>query len=135
MTGIKKGAQTLILVAGIIETAIAFIAYWIFFAISKTNGAPMTTPMVLLFSGMLGGILAIIAAVLIKYTNLGGSILSAIAAVLQFFATLFLIIQISNGSSFGDAVMYILPFFILPNALVVAGAIMLFVPVKNQEKQ
>lgn len=134
MSGLKRGAQILILISGILETAVAFVAYWVFYAISKSNGSSMLTPMVILFSGMVGGILAIIGSVLIKSTKMGGAILSAVSAGLQFFATLFLILQM-NGASFGDAVMIILPFFILPNALCIAGAVMAFIPQKEEVKE
>ena len=135
MSGLKRGAQILILISGILETAIAFVAYWVFYAISKSNGSSMLTPMVILFSGMVGGILAIIGSVLIKSTKMGGAILSAVSAGLQFFATLFLILQM-NGASFGDAVMIILPFFVIPNALTLSGGVIGFVSLfKNEEEK
>lgn len=132
MKGLKKGSFILVLISGIIETIVAFVAYWVFYAIAKANDTSLVTPMVLLLFGMLGGILAIIGSVLLKYTKIGGAVLCAVAAGLQLFATLYLVVKIGSGTGFGDAVMIILPFFILPNALSVAGAIMAFVPNKDE---
>ena len=132
MKGLKKGSFVLTLISGIVETIVAFVAYWIFYVIAKTNDTSLVTPMILLFFGMLGGILSIIGSVLLGYTKIGGAVLNAIAAVLQLFATLYLVISIGSTGGFGDASMIILPFFILPNALGVSGAIMAFVPQKDE---
>lgn len=132
MNGMKKGGMALVLVSGIVETVVSFSAYWVFYAISKSNAdVTILTPMVILLSGLLGGILAIIGAVLIKNTRIGGAILSMVAAGLELFATLFLIVQ-SSLTTMGDAAMIILPFFILPNALAIAGATMALIPQKDQ---
>ena len=132
MNGMKKGGMALVLVSGIVETVVSFSAYWVFYAISKSNAdVTILTPMVILLSGLLGGILAIIGAVLIKSTRIGGAILSMVAAGLELFATLFLIVQ-SSLTTMGDAAMIILPFFILPNALAIAGATMALIPQKDQ---
>ncbi len=133
MKGLKKAGMGLVLASGIIETVVAFVAYWVFYVMYKNGNGTLTTPMVLLLAGMLGGILAIIGSVIIKSTKLGGPILSAIAAALELFATLFLIIQVSTTNLPEDAAMIILPFFILPNALGIAGAVMAFIPPKDQE--
>ena len=132
MKGLKKGAFVLTLIAGIIETIVAFVMYWVFYVIALANDTSLTTPMILLFFGMLGGILGIIGSVLLKYTKMGGAVLSAVAAVLQLFTTFYLIIQIGNDTGFSQAVMIALPFFILPNALSAAGSIMAFVPNKDE---
>ena len=134
MSPMKKSGMALVLSSGIIETIVAFEAYWIFYAMYKAGAAGVTiyTPMVLLLSGMLGGILAIIGAILIKTTKLGGPILSLVAAGLQLFATLFLIVQVSAMGGSNDAAMIILPFFILPNALAIAGGTMAIIPPKDE---
>ena len=128
MTNLKKSGMALIITAGAIETVISFIAYWIFYLMSKSGGTTLVTPLVIVFAGLLGGVLGIIAGVLVRSTKMGGGILSCVAAGLQLFATVFLIIQLSIGSTGGDAVMIILPFFILPNALAIAGSVMCMVP-------
>ena len=132
MSGMKKGGMALVLASGIVETIVAFVAYWVFYGIAKANSMSLVTPMVILLSGLLGGILAIIGAVLIKSTRIGGPVLSMVAAGLQLFATLFLIVQASSTQNIGDAAMIILPFFILPNALGIAGATMALIPPKDQ---
>lgn len=137
MSQLKKSGMALVLSSGIVETVVAFVAYWIFYVMYKTGADGMTiyTPMVLLLSGMLGGILAIIGAVLIKTTKLGGPILSLVAAGLELFATLFLMIRVTAVGSSNDAAMIILPFFILPNALAIAGGVMAIVPPKDESKK
>ena len=122
MENLKKSAVVLSLIAGIVETIVAFVAYWVFFALYKSGSTTIgrITPMVILFAGLLGGILAIIGAILTKTTKLAGTIIVAFATVLSLFATLFLILKM--GGSTEDAVMFILPFFVVPNALMIAGA-------------
>lgn len=132
MSSLKKAGTGLVLASGIIETIIAFVAYWVFYIIYKNGTGTLVTPMVLLLAGMLGGILAIIGAVIIKSTKLGGPILALVAACLELFATLYLIIQVGTTHLPEDAAMIILPFFILPNALCIAGAVMAILPVKDQ---
>lgn len=124
MENLKKSAIILSLLAGIIGTTVSFVAYWVFFALSKSGGSNIgrITPMVILFAGILGGILAIIGAVLIKSTKLAGAILCGVAMVLLVFATLFLILKMGGNSE--DAVMFILPFFVVPDALIVAGGVL-----------
>ena len=80
MNSMKRSGMGLVLASGIIETIIAFVAYWVFYALDSGN---LATPMVILMFGMLGGILAIIGSVLIKSTRLAGPILSMIAAGLE----------------------------------------------------
>lgn len=134
MSPMKKSGMALVLSSGIVETVVAFVAYWVFYAMYKagTNGITIYTPMVLLLSGLLGGILAIIGSVLIKTTKLGGPILSLVAAGLQLFATLFLMVQVTATGSTNDSAMIILPFFILPNALAIAGGVMAIIPAKDE---
>ena len=132
MNSMKRSGMGLVLASGIIETVIAFVAYWVFYALDSGN---LVTPMVILMFGMLGGILAIIGSVLIKSTRLAGPILSMIAAGLELFATLYLIVMVGAKLTALNttAIMVILPFFILPNALAIAGATMALVPPKDQE--
>ena len=132
MGSLKKAGTGLVLASGIIETVVAFSAYWVFYGLYKNGTGTLLTPMVLLLAGMLGGILAIIGSVIIKSTKLGGPILAMIAAGLELFATLFLIIQVATTHLPEDAAMIILPFFVLPNALCIAGAVMAILPIKDQ---
>ena len=132
MTGLKKTGRGLVLASGIIETIVAFAAYWVFYAFYKSGSFSLVTPMVLLLAGMLGGILAIIGGATIKSTRLGGPILSLVGAALELFASLYLIIQVGLQNLPEDAAMISLPFFILPNALGIAGAVMAIIPPKDQ---
>lgn len=128
MSSMKKGGMALILAAGIIETIVAFVTYFvIYFALHQT-----TMAMVLLLGGLLGGVLGIIGGSLVKATRIGGGVLSAVAAGLMLFATLFMIIQTATVKDLGDAPMVILPFFILPNALAIAGSVMALLPPKDE---
>ena len=126
---LRNSGMGLVLASGIIETVVAFIAYFVFYF----GFHHQTAAMVLLLGGMLGGVLAIIGSILIKSTRLGGPILSMVAAALQLFATIYLIIIVSgeNNGIDPNGVMVILPFFILPNALAIAGASMAIIPSKD----
>ena len=125
---LRNSGMGLVLASGIVETIVAFICYFVFYF----GMSDRTTAMILLLGGMLGGILAIIGSILIKSTKLGGPILSLVAACMQLFATVYLIISISGQTGNTDGVMIILPFFILPNALAIAGATMAIIPPKDQ---
>ena len=127
MTPLKKSGAGLILASGIVETVVAFTAYWVFYFAFHH----MVTSMVLLVCGILGGVLAIIGAVLTRNTKLTGPILGLSAVCLELFATLFLVIQASLEVLPEEASMIILPFFVLPNALGIAGGIMAIVPSKD----
>ena len=127
MTNLKKSGMGLTIAAGSVESAVAFVAYFIiYFALRQT-----LTAMVLLLGGLLGGVLAIIGGSLVKSTRNAGGIISVVAAGLMLFATLFMIIQNATEKGLGDAGMIMLPFFILPNALAIAGAIMVMIPAKD----
>ena len=128
MTPLKKSGAGLILASGIIETVVAFTAYWVFYFAFHH----MMTSMVLLICGIMGGVIAIIGAILVKTTKLAGPILGISAAVLELFATVFLVVQASLEVLPEEASMIILPFFVLPNALCVAGGIMAILPAKDQ---
>ena len=125
---LRNSGMGLVLASGIVETIVAFICYFVFYF----GMSDRTTAMILFLGGMLGGILAIIGSILIKSTKLGGPILSLVAACMQLFATVYLIISISGQTGNTDGVMIILPFFILPNALAIAGATMAIIPPKDQ---
>ena len=125
---LRNSGMALVLASGIVETIVAFICYFVFYFGLQDK----TTAMILLLGGMLGGVLAIIGSILIKSTRLGGPVLSLVAAFMQLFATVYLIISISGQTGNTDGVMIILPFFILPNALAIAGASMAIIPPKDQ---
>ncbi len=125
MENLKRGSMILSLISGILEVVVSFIFYWLIYSIIKSNDiGDMSLPMVVLMCGLLGGVLAIVAACFVKSTKIVAPILILAAAVLLIFATLFLIIKSSTLSQISDATMIILPFFIVPNALCLTAGIM-----------
>ena len=136
MNKLSKTATVLSLVGSIIETVVAFSVYWTFFALAKTNTIAMTSPVIVLICGILGGVIGIIGGALVKSSKLAGVILMGIAAILQLFGTIFLIAALGLEGKIGDVVMIILPFFVIPNALTLSGGIIGFVSLfKNEEEK
>lgn len=136
MNKLSKTATVLSLVGSIIETVVAFTVYWTFFALAKTNTIAMTSPVIVLICGILGGVIGIIGGALVKSSKLAGVILMGIAAILQLFGTIFLIAALGLEGKVGDVVMIILPFFVIPNALTLSGGVIGFVSLfKNEEEK
>ena len=136
MNKLSKTATVLSLVGSIIETVVAFSVYWTFFALAKTNTIAMTSPVIVLICGILGGVIGIIGGALVKSSKLAGVILMGIAAILQLFGTIFLIAALGLEGKIGDVVMIILPFFVIPNALTLSGGVIGFVSLfKNEEEK
>lgn len=138
MNNLKKASKVLTLIAGIFETVISFIFYWTLYGLVKSgSGLTIFTPLVVLFFGLLGGIILIIASCfLINNTKLGQSLLF-IGSGMSLFTTIYLIIACGctgNGDLL-DSLMLILPCFIVPNALVIASCSMIISFNKNQNKK
>ncbi|HBF68694.1 MAG TPA: hypothetical protein DDW20_05205 [Firmicutes bacterium] len=131
MENLKKGGRILVLLSGVIETCVAFVFYWVAYAMSKSAEAGTATmnnlPFIVLLCGILGGVLLFISFFFIKNTKFVGSIIAAVATVLCLIATIYLIANINGDPSIEEVIMIVLPFFVVPNALGIAGTITLLV--------
>ena len=126
MDNLKRGSAILGIISGIFESIVAFIFYWVIYAILKVNDITnMSVPMVVLMCGLLGGILAIVISFFVRSTKVVGACILLASSLLMIFATIFLISQMSGlAANANDSVMIMLPFFIVPNALCLAGGVM-----------
>lgn len=118
MNKLKTVGKTLALISGVLETAVAFVFYWVIFSITKEGS--QTLPMVVLMCGILGGVLLFISSFYIKSTKLVGAILSGIAVVLSLTGTIYLICNSGGNANITNSIMIVLPFFVVPNSIGIA---------------
>lgn len=127
MENLKKGGRILVLLSGVIETCVAFVFYWVAYAMTKADeggvAAMNNLPFIVLLCGILGGVLLFISFFFIKNTKFVGSIIAAVATVLCLVATIYLIANIKSDPTIEEVTMIALPFFVVPNALGIAGTI------------
>ena len=138
MNNLKTAAKVLTLIAGIFETAISFIFYWTLYTLVKSgSGLTIFTPLIVLFIGLLGGVILIIGSCFLRSNDKLGQSLLYIGSGMSLFTTIYLIVVCTlngNGETL-DSLMLILPFFIVPNALVIASYSMVISINKNQNKK
>lgn len=138
MESLKRASKVLALISGIFLTIVTFISYWSIYSLTQSySQISVVIPLVLLFIGLLGGILLIVSTFFIKSTKLMSAIMIAIGTTLGLAVTIFLIIvsaslttvskesTVNVASRFNNIVMYVLPFFVMSNALGIVSTIMI----------